>query len=262
MEHAKHCLVDQNIGGCYQCLKSHTQSFCHLTGSCRNDSVGLYRDAIRLGIRRGRKIRCSSTNYIFSAGAQTCSSPLILFQLTFAVITFLFLFIFQPFNFHYLYRLLCYTYQLSPRASTFLLISTEIFPKELSKGIDGGENAPDADHFLPLSLSSNVGNELRPASPFHAILQFRHRDAPFLPAAALPSAFVSIRCIMYSEPQTRHISFSSTATACAVVALAFVQVERGFGTIFEQLCVYIYQKIYGMFVRWGYDEKNWWLRYG
>ena len=51
---------------------------------------------------------------------------------------------------------------------------------------------------------------------------------------------------MYLEPQTRHISFSSTATACAVVAPAFAQVERGFGTIFEQLCVYIYQKIYGM----------------
>ena len=202
-----------------------------------------------------------STNYIFFAGAQTCSSPLILFQLTFTVITFLFLYIFQPFNFHYLYRLLYYIYQLSTRASAFLLFSTEIFPKGLPKGIKGGENAPDADHFLPLSLSSNVGNELRPASPFHAILQFRHCDAPFLPAVTLPSAFVSIRCIVYSELQTRHISFSSTATACAVVALAFVQVERGFGTIFEQPCVYIYQKIYGMFVRRGY-EKNRWLRYG
>ena len=220
--------------------------------------MGSDRDAIRLGIRRGRKIWYSSTNYISSAGAQTCPSPLILFQLTFAVITFLFLSIFQTFNFHYLHRLLCYTYQLSPT----LLFSTEIFPKGLPKGIDGGENAPDADHFLPLSLSSNVGNELRPASPFHAILQFRHCDAPFLPAATLPSAFVSIRCIVYSEPQTRHISFSSTATACAVVALAFAQVKRGFGTIFEQLCVYIYQKIYGMFVRRRCDEKNRWLRYG
>jgi hypothetical protein len=35
------------------------------------------------------------------------------------------------------------------------------------------------------------------------------------------------------------------------VALAFAQVKRGFEAIFEQLCVYIYQKIYGMFVRQG-----------
>lgn len=179
-----------------------------------------------------------------------------IFHLTFAVITFLFLSIFQPFNFHYLYRLLRCAYQLSPRASTFLLFSTKIFPKGLPKGTKDGENAPDADHFLPLSLSSSVGNELRPASSFHATLQFRHCDVPFLPAATLPSVFVSIRCIVYSEPQTRHISFSSTATACAVVALAFAQVKRGFGAIFEQLCVYIYLKIYDMFVRQGCDEKT------
>ena len=180
-------------------------------------------------------------------------------HLTFAVITFLLLSTFQHFNFHYLYRLLCCAYQLSPRASTFLLFSTKIFPKGLPKGVKGvkgGENAPDADHFLPLSLSSNVGNELRPASPFHAILQFQHCDAPFLPAATLPSAFVSIRCIVYSELQTRHISFSSTTTVCAVVALAFAQVKRGFGAIFEQPCVYIYQKIYGMFVRQVCGEKT------
>src|SRR6266702_2712155 len=130
-------------------------------------------------------------------------------------------------------------YQLSPKASAFLLFSTKIFPKGLPKGINGGENAPDANHLLPLSLPSNVGNELRPASPFHAILQFRHCDAPFPPAATLPSAFVSIRCIVYSEPQTRHISFSSIATACAVVALAFARVKRGFGVIFDQRCVYL-----------------------
>lgn len=222
--------------------------------------MGSYRDVIRLGIRRGRKIRCSSQLITYPLQMHRRVHPLnSLSHLTFAVITFLFLSIFQPFNCHYLYQLLCCAYQLSPRASTFLLFSTKIFPKGLPKGVKGvkgGENAPDADHFLPFSLSSNVGNELRPASPFHATLQFRHCDAPFLPAATLPSAFVSIRCIVYSEPQTRHISFSSTATACAVVALAFAQVKRGFEAIFEQLCVYIYQKIYGMFVRQGCGKKT------
>ena len=219
--------------------------------------MGSYRDAIRLGIRRGCKIWYSSQLVTFPLQMHKRVHPLnSIFHLTFAVITFLFLSIFQPFNFHYLYRLLRCAYQLSPRASTFLLFSTKIFPKGLPKGTKDGENAPDADHFLPLSLSSSVGNELRPASSFHATLQFRHCDVPFLPAATLPSVFVSIRCIVYSEPQTRHISFSSTATACAVVALAFAQVKRGFGAIFEQLCVYIYLKIYDMFVRQGCDEKT------
>ena len=45
-----------------------------------------------------------------------------------------------------------YPYQLSPEASTHLLFSTKIFPKGLPKGIEGGENAPDANHFLPFSF--------------------------------------------------------------------------------------------------------------
>ena len=129
----------------------------------------------------------------------------------------------------------------NPNRHLFTL-SSKIFPKGLPQGIEGGENAPDANHFLPFLPPSNVGNELRPASPFHTILRFRHCDAPFLLDTALLSAFVSIRCIVYSKPQTRHISFSSTAAACAVVA------------IFDQLYVYPSENLW--YVCWaGIWEK-------
>ena len=88
-------------------------------------------------------------------------------------------------------------YQLSPKASTFLLLSTKIFPKGLLKGIEAGENAADINYFLLLLLPSNVGNELRPTLPFYAIPQFRHYNAPFLLAAILLSTFISIRYYIF-----------------------------------------------------------------
>jgi hypothetical protein len=141
-----------------------------------------------------------------------------------------------------------------PKSAPFYSFLLRYSQRGCQKGIKGGKNAPDANHFLPFSLPSNIGNELRPASPFYAVLQFRHCDAPFLLDTALPSAFVSIRCIVYSEPQTRYISFPSTATACAVMALAFAGVKKGFGVIFDQL--YVHPSEYLLYVCWtGIREK-------